>query len=147
MLLLSGNCYLLLLFSCTSPLHLYKSALWPSLFDVTKTCPAVSVRGQAIASVRKENGLPEHFQMPMPCTVDAIQKACLLGSAPVASGWVEAKARSGAVDDARWRALGLELRLGGVFLVGRRERSCKADGQMSWDTSQQSQVTQDVTGA
>lgn len=40
---------------------------------------AYSVLGaakKAIASVRKENGLPEHFQMPMPCTVDAIQKAC-----------------------------------------------------------------------
>ena len=30
---------------------------------------------KAIASVRRENGLSEHFQMPMPCTVDAIQKA------------------------------------------------------------------------
>ena len=30
--------------------------------------------GKAIASVRRENGLSEHFQMPMPCTVDAIQK-------------------------------------------------------------------------
>lgn len=40
---------------------------------------AYSVLGaakKAIASVRREHGLSEHFQMPMPCTVDAIQKAC-----------------------------------------------------------------------
>ena len=35
---------------------------------------------EAIASVRRDIGLSEHFQMPMPCTVDAIQKARLVGS-------------------------------------------------------------------
>ena len=30
---------------------------------------------KAIAAVRRENGLDEHFKMPMPCTVDAIHKA------------------------------------------------------------------------
>ena len=35
---------------------------------------------EAIASVRHDIGLSEHFQMPMPCTVDAIQKARLVGS-------------------------------------------------------------------
>lgn len=34
---------------------------------------------EAIASVRRDIGLSDHFQMPMPCTVDAIQKAWLVG--------------------------------------------------------------------
>ena len=53
--------------------------------------------GKAIASVRRENGLSEHFQMPMPCTVDAIQKVA------DAMGFLKSKWRSGAIyGDINW---------------------------------------------
>ena len=45
-----------------------------SLYSFKYVCRSFGL--EAIAAVRRENGLDEHFKMPMPCTVDAIHKAC-----------------------------------------------------------------------
>ena len=56
---------------------------WKPFFEILVASTSCDLRSltvsppsvrKAIASVRAENGLSAHFQMPMPCTVDAIQK-------------------------------------------------------------------------